>query len=116
MPKIVTIKGEMIRISPDGKKIEYSKNKGSSWNGRSSLSSSFGVGIDLLEFEGELLLLTDKKLLYSKSKGSSWNARSSITSSMGKPQSLSDGGKELLLSTNKKLFYSKSKGSSWNAR
>ena len=116
MPKLISYGNEMIRISNDGKKIEYSTNKGSSWIPRSTLTSSNGKALDLLVYGDEILLLTDKKIMYSKNKGVSWIQRASLENSNGEPQSLSDGGDELLLTTSKKLMYSKNKGASWITR
>lgn len=67
---------ELIRISPkDPKRIEYSRNSGSSWSSRYS-GSSTGKFIDLTDNGKEILATTEKGLYYSKNEGRSWSKRS----------------------------------------
>lgn len=74
MSLMVTFKNEVVRICPkNAKKIEYSKNNGSTWNTRYSSSYTFQ---DLVVSGDELLAQTDKGLYYSKNGGSTWNKRS----------------------------------------
>ena len=74
MSLMVTFKNEVVRICPsNAKKIEYSKNNGSTWNTRYSGSYTFQ---DLVVSGDELLAQTDKGLYYSKNGGSTWNKRS----------------------------------------
>lgn len=76
MPKMISYGGELIRISPkDSKKLEYSKNNGSTWYQRHSGGNGVGGFIDLMDNGNELLATTEKGLCYSKDKGVSWYVR-----------------------------------------
>ena len=54
MPQIITYGAELIRINTSKNKIEYSTNKGATWNSRYS-GSSVGTFIDLIEYGNEII-------------------------------------------------------------
>ena len=63
MPLLVPYGNELIRINPANNKIEYSTNRGASWNYRYS-GSYCGTFRDLIPYGGNLLALTDKGVYY----------------------------------------------------
>ncbi len=114
MPQIITYGAELIRINTSKNKIEYSTNKGATWNSRYS-GSSVGTFIDLIEYGIEIIACTAKGFYYSSNKGATWNSRYTSPSA-GNFLSLQNNGKELLASTSKGLYYSTNKGATWNKR
>ena len=115
MPQLIPYGSEMIRINPASNKIEYSTNRGASWNTR-YIGSSCGAFRDLIEYGGKLIALTDKGIYYSTNKGASWNSR--YTGSAAQTFiSLMDAGREILANTfDGHLYYSTNEGASWNRR
>lgn len=76
MPQMINYGGEMIRISKDGKKLEYSRNGGATWNTRCSGNSLYGKFLDLVDNGSEILATTEKGLYCSRNKGATWVRRS----------------------------------------
>lgn len=113
MGLMVTFGNELIRYNPANKHIEYSTNRGSSWNCRNS-GGSIGNVKSIIVYGNELILCSDKGVMYSTNKGSSWNTRNSSNKNF---IDLQDAGKEILATTDDgHLYYSTNKGSSWNRR
>ena len=76
MPTMISLGGELIRISPkDNKRLEYSRNNGVSWNLRFAGNNICGAFSDLMDNGSELLATCEKGLFYSRNKGISWNLR-----------------------------------------
>ena len=76
MSKTVIHKGEMKMI--DGKKIKHSRNNGSSWYRTSSIPSSIGEAMELLDAGNELIIIGDKRKANSKNGGVSWYKTNSL--------------------------------------
>ena len=115
MPQLIPYGSEMIRINTANNKIEYSTNRGASWNTR-YFGSSCGNFRDMIDYGGKLIALTDKGIYYSTNKGASWNCRYSGSSAKSFV-SLMDAGREILANTNDgHLYYSTNEGASWNRR
>ena len=115
MPLLVPYGNELIRIKPANNKIEYSTNRGASWNYRYS-GSYCGTFRDLIPYGGNLLALTDKGVYYSNNKGASWITK--YTGPYAKTfAALQDSGRELLATTiDGHLYYSTNEGASWIRR
>lgn len=114
MPKLINFGNEMIKINANGRDLESSTNKGKSFSHICGIQTNRdGVPLDLLEFGGEIIMLTSKQLMSSTNKGRSFSLICGLQSSYGEPQALSDGGKELLLITSTQLMYSTNKGRSF---
>lgn len=74
MSTIVTHKGILVRINTEKNTIEHSKNKGSFWTVRCSLTNK-GTAISITELGEELLLETTNGLYISKNMGVSWTIK-----------------------------------------
>ena len=74
MSTIVTHKGILVRINIAKNTIEHSKNKGTNWHVRCSLTNK-GIGQTLTDMGDELLLETTKGFYISKSEGVTWNIK-----------------------------------------
>ena len=113
--EMIQYKNELLRCTPAGD-IEYSRDNGISWLRRFSHTYNTGKFKDLLEFDNEILAITDNGLFYSRDKGVSWLRRFTPTFNTGNFISMTVSGNELLAQTDKGLFYSRDNGVSWLRR
>ena len=70
MPNQIMHKGEMLVI--EGNRIKRSKNNGSSWYKRTTISSTIGDPVDLMDAGNELIITGTKRRGYSKDSGVSF--------------------------------------------
>lgn len=76
MSQMIKYGSELIRIKPkDNRRLEYSKDNGSTFCERCSGSSVYGNFIELMDNGPEILAITDVGLYYSKDRGSTWYLR-----------------------------------------
>ena len=74
MSKTVTHKGILVRINPDKNTIEHSRNKGTSWIVRCSLTNK-GTAMSLTDLGEELMMETTNGIYISSSEGVTWTIK-----------------------------------------
>lgn len=74
MFKSVTHKGIFVRINPDKNTIEHSRNKGTSWIVRCSLTNK-GTAMSLTDLVEELMMETTNGIYISNSEGVTWTIK-----------------------------------------
>lgn len=74
MSTIVAHQGILVRINSEKNTIEHSKNKGTSWAVRCSLTNK-GTALSLTDMGEELLLETTNGLYISNSEGVTWTIK-----------------------------------------
>ena len=110
---MVTFGNELVRFNPSNKRIEYSTNRGLTWNTRNS-SPSIGNVKSIIVYGNELILCSDKGVMYSNNKGVSWFTRNSSKKDF---IDLLDTGREILATKEDgSIYYSTDKGISWYRR
>ena len=76
MSQMIKYGRELIRIKPkDNRRLEYSKDNGSTFCVRCSGCSDYGNFIELMDNGPEILAITDVGLYYSKDCGRTWYLR-----------------------------------------
>ena len=115
MPNIIPFGSELIRINPSNNRIESSTTDGRTWTTRYS-GSYCGSFLDLVEFDGKIVALTDKGIYCSTSKGATWMAK--YTGSYAQSfVNIQDGGGELIAMTEDgHIYVSASGGATWMRR
>lgn len=112
MPSLISLGDELLRINFDNNRIEFSRTGGRTWLTRYS-GSYCGTFSDLVEFDDEIIALTDKGIYCSSNEGLTWRAR--CTNSIAKSfDYIQDGGDELLgITFDGHIYSSSSNGATW---
>lgn len=115
MPSIISFGPKLIRINFSKNSIELSPNGGLSWLTRYN-GSFFGAFKDLLEYDGEILALTDKGLYYSTNDGVTWKIRctASFVKSFDCIQEVN--GELIAMTDDGHIYYSPHNGITWLRR